>query len=666
MTIRFRSSPIPTGATLLSLLCTASVLPLHGCKDANVEAQVAAAKDLREETRAFVAAAESVTVLNREKKAGEFGSIAGKTSSLGTTATTKSAAGVLSSVMASSAAALYASTTRELELAADRARTLIAAASDSAAMLQTIAEAQSKLSLGDDREFLKKAKAAAEGSLKGLQAKVKELEDPINQLKSSVAARRDKLAQMQQQAADLRREALATNAIAAFPKVEESATIRENAALLRGSIALDESQLFALQPELDHANGALSAAQAISTAADSALAALENFSTQLKSDASGLTKAADDLRASVQAAIDALNAQSTGPLNEAYEKATAMYAKARDDGGRAGATGANETKVTANAALGDLAWQQVVGIDAQIALHQRLAAAGSLFGGEAKQKEAIDALKAKRETLVTAAKESYGAALETIGSMNGESPAVARTRSAIEASVARVEGRAPAPAADAASAAKSRPFGAGAPSGAPTAAAGPLVGVGSGFGSKDDLVAAFLGAGTNMDKGIELAKQGFAFSSDGSRAMFSASMSMVDGIMPMLKAAKEKFGDAALASIGQAAGNSNPLGGAFEKIEQGGKTFMRTNSQGRQVDLELVEINGAWFANGEGLFAGIDPAQLAMAQQAMAAMGPMKAAMKAAADAVAQQIQSGAISSADQVMPAFQQAMMKAMQGGGK
>ncbi|MDZ4831853.1 MAG: hypothetical protein SGJ09_16880 [Phycisphaerae bacterium] len=677
MTPRRSLSSVSSISPLASrlLLCATTVLPFVvsavGCKDADVEAKVAAERDFKEQTRAYMTKVESTTTTERNARAAEIETLAAKTAAIGASIDQKASAGLLAASMFETAASFHLASARDLEIADERARTLIANAAAAAATLQALADAQSQLSLGGDRDFLKAQKSIAEAALQRLQTDVKELEGPIAQLKVSIADRRDKLTVMQTKADGLRREANAVSAFAGFPFVEEAANVKSNAAQLRASVSLDELQLFAMQPELDQANNRLNAANAISKASDTALAALENYASTLSGDAAGLKQTADGLRAAAQAALEALVSSRDGVLNETYENASSLLQKAVEGAGRTSsssremAAAGAQAKLDANTTLGALGAAQAAGVAGQIALLKQLAAAGTLFGGEAKQKDATDALKAKREEVVTAAKEHYATALEALGSMNLEAPATARTKAAIETSVSLLEGRAAVPDANA-DAARTAGGGAGSRASAGASAAA-LVGLGGGFPSVDELVAAFAASSADPKNSATLAKRAFAFSSTEYRSLFELTAGLGESMLPLLSALHTKFGPEGMTKFLGAAGQANSMSSwsqGFEKVEKNGKTFLRSSNGGTTVELEAVQAGGAWFANGDGLYAGLDPSMLAQATMGLQMMGGMRDALGAAASSIAGSVSDGTIATPEDAFTAFQMEMMKAMQGG--
>lgn len=654
---RFFRSIASVNGQLLAVSMLA-LLPLAGCGDNDVEAKVTATNEIVEQTRAGTKAAEGITVDNRDERATSLEGLASKTAQIGGTNDQKAAAGILAAEMAATAGSLLTAELRDLEIKASKERGLIAAAADAAATLEAVAEADAKLSLGADREFLKRAREGAEGSLKTLQSKIKELETPIGDLRKNVESRRAKLVELQQKADALRRQANDAGASAGFQYVEQSADVKMNAAQLRATIAGDELNLFELEPELNRANVALTGAQSVVSAADSATQALENFSTELTTNAKKLTEAAESLRAATQTALDALNAEVDGPMAETFDKASALFEMAarnasRGGAGREFAEAGAQAKLDAEANLATLGANRVSTLNAQIALLEQLAASGSLFGGEAKQKPAIEALTTKRDEALTQTKERFAALLETLNGMDAEKTSVARMKTSVESMIAALEGKA-LPSSSAATTS-----GATAPTAGVSASTAAVNPVGAGFATQQELVDAYVGSGPDILKSLKAARTGFAFSSPEYAALFTTSVTVVDGLVPIITAIDAKFGPgSATTAFAQMGGNmADAASEKYEFVERNGKPFLKATSMKGTFDLPIVNSNGRFYVQGDPMFASVPPDQLAMAQAMAPMMSAMRDQMKTAFAPVVQAIESGQITSLDEVGPAMQKAL---------
>lgn len=642
---------------LAAIAATGWVTCLSGCDDSEVAAQVAATNELTDQTRTFVKASEGIGESNRDARAAELATLASQTAGIGVTNDQKAASGLLAAEMAETAAGIHADDARDLEMWAARQRAVIASAADAAANLEAIATADETLSLAADREFLKLARLDAEAALKSLQAKVKELESPIGELKESIETRRERLVSLQQEAETLRRQANDAGASAGFPYVEESAHLRTNAAQLRATIASDELSLFELEPELTRANLALNGAQSVASAAETATQALENFSTEVTTNARRLRQEADALSRATQLLVDELAARLDESLMPAYQKATALYETAARSASRGGAArelaaAGAEAKVDALSSAATLGAQQIAGIDAQIAMHEKLAHSGSLFGGESKQRESIDALAARRDEVLAASKERFAAAIESVRMMNQERPTVARTKTALESTLARIEGRSAEPTA---APALGQPSGVPAPAGG-SAATGAILPVGMGFASVEELNGAFGGLGTDPVASLAASRKGFAFSTPDMAEFFEVSLTLAEPMLPFAAAVDAKFGEGSAEKLlaGMNAGMS--MRESFEPFERDGKPFLRVVSRQGTFELPVVSDKGRHFVLGDELFASLPKEMIASIQMMRPMLDQVRGQISAAIGQLTQMVNSGQIQSLDQLRAAFQQA----------
>ncbi len=640
----------------LLLLATATTsLSLGGCRDAEDGPRVRSQEQIAVVANNFRKAMILQTAENGAETSKELESLLGQLTDV--TDDQRGPAALLTSNIAREIGSIRTAAIRAGETQARYDRDVIVSAAESAAALEALADAEGALSLGDDRQLLQGQKAAAEAALKGLQDAVNQLQRPIDQLRASSSSKKNELTALDQKADELRRKANESDAKAALAYVEEGATVKGQARQVKVALAGDEIQLNTLEPELGIANIAASAAQSVAAAANAAMGELENYSSALKTDADGLRKRADELRKVAADATAKLVEEANGAMATAYEQADAILAKALSSaGGASGDLGkaAAQAKLAAQAAIGNLYAEQAAGLTSQIGLFQRLASAGTLFGGESGQKEAIAALSTKREEAITKAKDAYTAVNDMLGGMNAEDPNVIRTKAAIEGSLAALEGR------------KVEAAPGAAPGAASTAGAGfaqssgTLITTGGGFPSKEELVAAFTASRSDPEAAIALLRRGWAFNGPQGREFFDAIMGLADAMMPVLVAARDKFGAEAVKGLDAQAGGAgfNPLTGTFEQVDRGDKSYLKVaGKDGTTKELELVQVNGAWFVRGDAVFGGMDPQEAQMAKAMLPMFKAMAGGLRTAAEEVAAKIKSGEITSADQIRGAIQEAM---------
>jgi hypothetical protein len=662
MTSRASLRTVLRAPLAIALLAGAtSILPLTGCKDGTIESQVAVQRELDQIASDYRSAAMVRSPLTLDESIKRIESLATKASGLsGGSPEQQGAAAVLTASIAQTAAELHLENARALarQLASDRG--LAAATANAAAALQSLADATANVSLGQDREFLAESRDAAQTALRQAQEALKQVEGPMGELRTGIAGQREQLAALQAQADDLRRRAIEAGASAGFPLVEEAADVKADARTVRTAVALNELKLAELEPEAAIVNDQLVTAQGLKSASDAALGELDNFATELSNDAQTTSKAADEFRKATEALLAQI-AERTTALNTSFDTIEAALTKAESSAGRAGsgsrelATTARNAKLSAQAALGALLAERAAQLTAQIDLHTTLGNAGQLFGGSAKQGEAIAALTTAREEIVTRAKEKLVEAVGSTGEPSeSDRPATVATRNALNGMIAVLEGKAAAPASP-------TPAGAAAPAGAGAAAVAPT---GPGFPSPDEMVAAM--TSKNPEDSYRLVGA-FHATNPEARALVGFLRSTVEDMRPLIDAASAKFGPEALSSLSSGPSTQFVTASIASSTDTtavvSGTTFAGTTES-----VTLVKIGDGWYVDADALVAEMSPEERAAMQAAssmQAQMPGMRGAMKAAASAVAAKITSGEITSPAEIQTALTQELMQQMAPGG-
>jgi hypothetical protein len=157
-------------------------------------------------------------------------------------------------------------------------------------------------------------------------------------------------------------------------------------------------------------------------------------------------------------------------------------------------------------------------------------------------------------------------------------------------------------------------------------------------------------------------------STPAAKAMKSMAAELPSAMKPVMDALTEKFGaegakalqDGMAGMVGGMGRGMNPamLKGLNEKSNDG-TTAVFESDGGQQIT--FVKTSSGWKFD---MFAGMDPAQAQMMEQAAPMMSMMIGPMKKAAETIAAKIRSGEIASAEEVPAALQQEIMKSMGGG--
>jgi hypothetical protein len=528
---------------------------------------------------------------------------------------------------------------------------LVGALSDAAAKVETLSQVEP--SLAGDRERLTAARASAEAAMGALRGAMAGLREPIDRLGLDRERREAEIAAIDGEIASLRRDAAAAGARAGFPLVEEAAELNAQAITLRTRSALDRGELELRSDEFALAESTLVASEGLAGSAQSGLKKLEDFSATLDREAKAGRELVTTLRTEAEtilAKVDELRGETLDSLYAAAATAFDEAGAAADSATAAGREAAGQFKLGSLRARGAMIQSRIAGLDAEAALRDRLAEAGSLFGGAAKAKPALEAIAAERATLLEEAKGAYGEAMAMIDSMGTEQAAIARTRASLEASLAMLEG-------------KAAPAAAGDPGpGGMSAAAGGGLG---GFATPKALVD-FVNSidRTSMAGGMKAF--GVMHASDrAAKAFLDGARSMLDAISPFTTAAEQAYGAAAVANAmtnGMGGMGGGPMVASLADlslVSEDVDSAVATAGGGETI--ALVKVNGSWFIDANELAAAMGGEQ----GQAMAAAGPMMAMMKPAmteaALAVAGRIEAGEFTDAGAAVAAFNEAMQAAI-----
>ena len=632
------------------LLGSALALSLSGCGE---DPQVASASDfsrrfaqLSEDYRKLAESRSLIAETGPTENTSDLTGLLGSLNQLsGGTPEQGSAAALLRAKVATDLGTFQANRAARAEADSRQLFELIGAVADAAVRVETLAEAE--VSLAGDRERLAAARAEADRDMAMLRTLIVEMREPVARLGADRERRLAEIAAIDGEISVLRRDAAAAGARAGFPLVEEAAELNTQAIRLRTRSAVETGELAVASDELALAETTLIAAEGLSGSAQSGLKALEDFSATLEREAKAGRDLANTLRTEAETLLAKVEDLRGTALDEIYASAATAFDEAgaaADSAGNVAREAANQFKLGSLRARGAMLQSRLAGLDADAALRTRLAEAGSLFGGAAKAKPALEAIAAGRTALVEDAKNAYGEAIALIDSIGSDQPAVARTKAAIEASLAMLEGKAaPAAAKD--------------PGPGATATAG-------GFATPKALVDHV----NSVDRAS--AAGGLAMfavmhaSSPSAKAFLDMARSMADALSPLMLAAEKAYGAEAVANAatnGMGGMNAGPMISSLANlslVSEDLESAQATTGGGETIS--LVKVDGSWFIDADAMVAG-----MGAQAQGLAAAGPMMAMMKPAlteaAIAVAGRIESGEFADAGAAMAAFNEAMKAAM-----
>lgn len=654
-------------APLAALILTGatSLLALGGCKDADLEARTEAQSTIVKVSNEFSTAMAKYSATASEESVRTLNSLQSEIDRLNNpSGEQRAAAGLLSAAISQATADIQGIDAFQAMRKIQQERLYAAAMADAAATLRDIANAQKSFSLATEKTRLKEEATSAAASLKQAQDALQQLEGPVAQLKARIEERRGEIAALQQNIEELRRQAIEKGAIAGLPLIEQAATIKGSVRSARSDAATQELELSKVEPEQVRANLAHEGAKSLKSAAASALDKLENLESVISGEAAETQKAADATKSLAETALGTI-ATANEELKAAYSAIEASLNKASSGANNANSGGgsvrqsAKFAKITALSSLASLYAEQAANATSQLQLHQALAGAGDLFGGNAKQADAIAALTAERDEALAKAKEQLVDAIGQVGEAgDGDSSQVRGLRNSLNSLLARVEGREAAPA--------GAPTNTGAQSGGAATSAGAVYLSGSGLASLAEFQQLF--GGEDMELGIAKLPGAFRSTTPSGRAMIDGMVGLLNASQPLYEAVKEKWGVEGLKRLS----SSSPLAGGGQ-VTPGPATdsraeFQMTNPAGQTQTWVLIKEGNAWFVQIESILPGGEAA-LAQAPQAADMMvgmfKSMAAALNKSVKGIVDRIKSGEISNPEQLTSELAQAMMSGMMPGG-
>jgi hypothetical protein len=661
-----RTSSARARASLLAFGASGALAAavLSGCADPAVERQVKFDAQLAEVTDAYAKllgeTPELLSGAPSEESLSALRGLIGRAKGLsGGSGAQETAARDLAAGMSHTAALIGLMRANTIEADQETRRGIALSASALAAELEAIAAAAGSMDLAADRATAQAARDAASRSARALQESVQAVEAPIGQLSTRMSESAARLNELNQETAVLLRRARESNPPTALAFVEEAAAVQESARSTRTTLETDGIASADLTLEKSLTEGKRAAEQAMQAAASRALDLLSSFEADVQTQTAKTAELARELRGQAKSIMQAIAEERGGSLRSVYDQL------AEDLGSVGASAGSLADAVTTDeirAAMTELA-----GLGAEGRMLLATAGADSATVGE---------IKAKAEALLTSLREKVTAASDRLGAAEDEAVA-SPMRAFVNGVKTRLDGLTvdsllTPPAVVEAPRAAQRPRGAS--SGRSLAGAAGQ----SGVDDIDAFIARYnemlttdpVGATSHMMGAIDESKPGM-------RSMKRISQISADAMRPMIDAMIERFGAESLAGLaeGMAGGMGGGMGGAMggmagagaatpltKKSDDGSRAVFSSASGQETV---FNKVGGKWVLDlGEA--GAMSEEQLAAMEQMAPMIDMAIGPMKTAAATVAAKIRSGEITSAEQVMAAFQQELMSSFGGGGR
>jgi len=634
---------------------------LAGCSDPAVERQARFDAQFADVSAAYSKLLGELDILSgspSEESLSSLRSLVGRARGLsGGSSAQDTAARTLAANMSHTAALAGLMRATTMESDHETRRGIALSANALAAELEAIAAASAAIDLAGDRAAAQAARDAAGRSARGLRESIQAVEAPIGQLSARMSESAARLSELNQETAVLLRKARESNPRTALAFVEEASTVRGSLRTTRTALETDAIATGDLAIEKSMQEGKLASAQQLQAAAGRALDLLAEFEADVQTQTAKTVELARELRKQAQAMMRAVADERAGALRSAYEQiAEDLSAVGASAGSLADAVATDEIR----AALSELAGLGSEG--------RMLLASGDAGG--------VGEIKAKAESLLNDLREKVTSASDRLGAAEDE-VVPSQMRGFLEAVKRQLDGmtvesllsppavteapRAAAPARSAPSTGRS------------------LSGASLGQGSIDDIDAFMarynemltrdpVGAGAFLLGAVDESKPGL-------RVMKRMTQMSAEAMRPMVEAMVEKFGIDSLSSLsggmGAMGGGVPGMGGLaslganqqpMRKKSDDGSRAVFVNDSGDET--AFVKSGGKWMLDLGELAEEISAQAEGLEQMAPMmemAMGPMKTA----AATVAARIRSGELTSADEVMTAFQTEIMSSFGGGG-
>ncbi len=571
----------------------------------------------------------------------------------GTTVQREAATQLASSIYRTAGAIELARATR-IEADQEVVRALAMEAAGLATELEGIAQASESLDFARARALPEGAREAGSRAMRTEQEAVRSLERPLAQLLTQIETATQRFDQLEGEAAVLLRRSRESSPSAGLTFVEEAAKVQAEGREVRSNLTDKEIEAVALTSGVALAKMRLATAEGMMSAATSALDFVSAFEAEVDGQAAKTKALASELRKTADAMMKSIAEERAGALKSAYEAAAADFANASSNAG----SGAPADAVIRAIACDEVRMRmsEVQGIGAQARM---VSAVGG--SGLNELKSAADAAIATLKEKATATSDLMAPLAEdpTLGSL--KQFADAAKKSADELTVDKLLAPPSLPVA----AAKSGKANAGSK---PAATSGRSMSGDAGAGIQD--VEAWVAefntlVASSPSKASAKMIEAIDASTAGGKAMRDIGTQMMGALGPVLDAMQAKFGTATLGVGAAGRGLSNMAASSpLEKVSIDDTTATFKSADGEQVVFKKG-ANG-WAVNMGSMFAaqGMSEEQFEqMAPMMGAMMGPIVGMMKKAAADIVAKIESGEISSAEQVTETLEAALAQGAGG---
>lgn len=512
------------------------------------------------------------------------------------------------------------------------------------------ASEQAGADVSSARPAVQAARAAAEQALSAARADVARLEGPVNERKTLNGSDAAEVVKLRAQSRSLREEAFSLGNIQGFEKVRSAVDVDRRADAIEKRIAAREIELIDLEFQLTLAKERVEQATNQLNTAAAAESEIAELSRARSQSATELRGKSASVKADFDRSLKQLQDLLKGDLADAYARCESTLERAAAKAQAASSSDpAAATMLRARIAqmTGQMHATRALGLENHALLLASLVEAGDALGGAAGYRSELEATGKARDAALEASRKAYADAAAAVAGIAGNSQEATILKTRLEAA-SRGE------AADLSAFAPRTNFGG---TGAPT--------TGGGFATPEELLA-YIGELTraSIEDQVAASSRIYHATSAADRTTLNTMRDANAAMLELDRALRSKTGQGLMdaSAVRNMPGASFGMPNARITSKTDDKATITYDSpMGGSASANLVKVGNAWFVDIGSMIMGLAPGN----PQAGQAMTMMLGAMGRAARSVAQRVNSGAITSADQAVEELGRALMGGMGGAG-
>jgi len=547
-------------------------------------------------------------------------------------------------------------------------RALVDEQTAAAASLLSLVKGLEAKSFQTQRQQLQASKQQAQTLIQSLSEKIAELEGPIAQRNEEIETALQRVAELRQQADNLLQQYHEQGRVEGLNEFKAAQRHKRQADQVEYDLAQDELVLeYDLNPQQALAQQRITKLEQMVNLIEQTLNSIDEAQADVSQQAQQTREQLEQTRDEITSIVTEVSETMSGPLAEQYDTAQQHLEQAiqnADDAARQAGRNASAERLQATRAqvqLGRLFWDRARGLGEQVAMLQKLVAAGEAVGSTEQYNSDLQSLTETYQSTIEQAKAAYQSALDASNQVRGASAELADMQSGINAALAKLKGE-QLPTASAGAAG--------------SGSTGQLI-HGDGAESPEQLVSLLrrVGGGAQPElTDVALLMDSFVIETtdQGMVQVFTTVRDMVSAAAELDAALNNQFGQGVMdIPQMQAMGGMMPTGNDLpEAVELQAQSDDRaealaTKPDGSTQTIRMRRIDGRWFIEPtEDMRQGMTPgggAEAQMAQQMMQGMMNMLKGIGQLMTNMAQRVRAGEFNSFQQFTQAMQQQAQEQM-----